>query len=80
MDDERLLNLVTLVTENIKIKPKAVIVHGLFERDGKFEFQLKQMGVRRCVQNVMNQDELLEMNRKLANSVAEECIKRGLTQ
>lgn len=80
MDDERLLNLVTLVTENIKIKPKAVMVHGLFERDGKFEFQLKQMGVRRCIQNVMNQDELLEMNRKLANSVAEECIKRGLTQ
>lgn len=80
MDDERLINLVKLVSENIKIKPKAVIVHGLFERDDMFEFKLKRMGVKRCIQNVMNQDELLEMNRKLANSVAEECIKRGLIQ
>ncbi len=60
---ERLLNLVKLVTENIKIRLKAVIVHGLFERGGKFEFQLKQMGVRKCIQNVDEPgDELLEMN------------------
>lgn len=80
MDSERLIALVKLVTENIKIKPKAVIVHGLFEREDTFEYTLKRMGVRRCVQNVMNQDNLLEMNRKLANSVAEECIKQGLLQ
>lgn len=80
MDDERLLNLVKLVTENIKIKPKTVIVHGLFERDGKFEFNLKKMGIKRCVQNVLNQDELLAMNRKLADAVAEECTKKGLIQ
>ncbi len=80
MDSDQILSLVKLVKDNIKIKPKAVIVHGLFERDDIFEFKLKQMGVRRCVQNVMNQDELLEMNRKLANSVAEECIKQGLIQ
>lgn len=80
MDEDRLLSLAELITSNIKIKPKAVIVHGLFERDDIFEFKLKRLGVKRCIQNVMNQDELLEMNRKLANSVAEECVKRGLVQ
>lgn len=80
MDEQRLLNLIKLLTEDIKMKPKGIIVHGLFERDSMFEFELKRLGVKRCIQNVMNQDELLEMNRKLANSVAEECIKRGLVR
>lgn len=80
MESGQLLSLVKLIKDNIKIKPKAVIVHGLFERDDMFEFKLKQMGVRRCIQNVMNQDELLEVNRKLSNLVADECIKQRLVQ
>ena len=80
MDQEQLLNILKLILENIKIKPKVIIVHGLFERDDLFEIKLKNMGVKRCIQNVINQDELLEMNRKLSDIVAEECIKRGLIQ
>jgi CheY-like chemotaxis protein len=78
--EDQLLSLVTLVKDNIKIKPKSVIVHGLFERDQIFEFKLKKMGVKRCIQSVMNQDELLEMNRVLANAVAEECLKQRLVR
>ncbi len=78
-DARQLVALVELV-QGLKIKPKAVIVHGLFERDYACESELRKLGVVRCIQNVMNQDELLEMNRKLANSVAEECIKRGLVR
>jgi len=74
-----IFNLIDLVAE-IKIKPDAVIVHGLFERSSIFETQLKMKKVKRCIQNVMAHDELISMNMKLIDFVDRQCVEVGLVQ
>jgi len=80
MHDGQILSLIDLILQDIKIKPDSIIVHGLFERNDIFEVQLKKKGIKHCIQNVMDQDQLIKMNRKLANAVARECIERGLVK
>lgn len=78
MQNEELLELVDLILKDIKIKPEAVIVHGLFERHDNLEALLKKKGVVHCIQNVMDNEQLREMNKKLLNAVAQECVKHNL--
>jgi len=80
MQDDQVLSLIDLILKDIKIKPDSIIVHGLFERNDIFEVQLKKKGVRHCVQNVMDHDQLMKMNRRLADTVAQECIERKLVK
>lgn len=80
LEDREIEVMIDLLLNTIKIKPKFVIVHGLFERDEIFELKLKKLGVVHCIQNVMDNEEILKMNRKLAGAVARECIDRGLTK
>ena len=80
LEDRQIEVMIDLLKNTIKIKPKFIIIHGLFERDEIFEFKLKKMGIVHCVQNVMDNEEILKMNRKLAGAVARECIDRGLTK
>lgn len=80
MKDDDVLSLVDLVLNKIKIKPKAVIVHGLFERYDSFEVRLKQLGVKHCIQNIMDNEQIMKMNRKLTDFVAQECIESGLVK
>ena len=80
MQDDQILSLIDLILKDIKIKPETVVVHGLFERNDIFELHLKKKGVRHCVQNVMNHEQIIQMNRKLADFVGEECAKRGLVK
>lgn len=78
MGDQHILELVDIVNGVNHIKPKAVIVHGLFERDEYFEKALKQKGAYHCIQNVMDNEQILKMNKKLADFVAQICNKNGL--
>ena len=80
MKDEEMLNLVDLIQKDIKIKPVSVIVHGLFERKDTFEAYLKKQGVKHCVQNVMDNEQLIRMNRKLLDFVSHECATRNLVK
>ncbi len=80
MQNDQIINLADLIQNNIKIKPKVVIVHGLFEREDVFEYELKKKGIKHCIQNVMDNDELLRMNRKLSDFIAQECAERGLVR
>jgi len=80
MRDEDVLSLVDLVLNKIKIKPKAVIVHGLFERHDSFEIRLKKLGVKHCIQNIMDNEQIMKMNRKLTDFVAQECIRHRLVK
>jgi two-component system response regulator (stage 0 sporulation protein F) len=61
-------------------KPKAVILHGLIP---KTEFEIKElekMGVKFCSQNSMDDKIFRLSNKKLADFVANECIKHGLAK
>ncbi len=78
LDDAQILNLVDLLKNHIKIRPKAIIVHGLFERGDLFEIELKKRGAEHCVQNVMDNEMILKMNRKLSDFVSNTCVKSGL--
>jgi hypothetical protein len=80
MRDEEVLSLIDLILKDIKIKPESVIVHGLFERNDPFELHLKKKGVAHCVQNVMDNEQLMEMNKKLLNAVTQECVTHGLVK
>ncbi len=78
LDNNQIINLAKLIQDNIKIRPKSVIVHGLFEREDIFEYELKKKGIKRCIQNVMDNDQMLRMNRKLSDFVAQECAEHNL--
>lgn len=78
LEDSQVLSLVDLIKNSIKIKPKAVIVHGLFERGDLFEIELKKHGAEHCIQNVMDNESILKMNRKLSDFVSNTCVKAGL--
>ncbi len=80
MRDEEVLELIELILKDIKIKPEAVIMHGLFERNDSFELRLKKMGIAHCVQNVMDNEQIREMNKKLLYAVTHECVTHGLVK
>ena len=80
LEDSQLEAILGLLQGNIKIKPKSIMIHGLFERDELFELTLKKMGVIHCIQNVMDNEEILKMNRKFADAVAHHCIEIGLVK
>lgn len=77
MSEEDVLNMIDLIKE-IKIQPNEIIVHGLFERGSIFETQLKMKNAKRCIQNVMAHQQLIEMNEKLINFVDNVCVEHGL--
>ena len=77
MNQGEILNLIDLI-RSVKIQPDDIIVHGLFERDGTFEAQLRMKKVTRCIQNVMSHQQFIEMNKMLINSVNNVCAKHGL--
>jgi two-component system response regulator (stage 0 sporulation protein F) len=79
MSEGDIFNMIDLI-RNIKIQPDEIIVHSLFERGGMFETRLQQKNVKRCIQNVMNHEQLIEMNQKLINFVNNECIEHGLVK
>lgn len=80
MQDEEVLELIEMILKDIKIKPEAIIMHGLFERNDVFEIRLKKMGIAHCVQNVMDNEQIREMNKKLLDAVTHECVKHGLVK
>ena len=79
MSEGDILNMIDLIRD-VKIQPDEIIIHSLFERGPLFETQLRNKKVKRCVQNVMNHEQLIEMNQKLINFVNNECIERGLVK
>lgn len=79
MSEGDILNMVDLI-KSIKIQPSEVIIHGLFPRTGVFEAQLKQKNAKRCIQNTMTHEQLIEMNKKLIDCVNAECIAHGLVK
>lgn len=79
--EERQLEAITsLIQSDIKIKPKIVLIHGLFERDELFKARLKKMGIGYCAQSVMDNEEILKMNKKLVDFVGQECVEGGLVE
>lgn len=80
LEDGQLEAMIKLLQSEIKIKPKSIMIHSLFERDELFELKLKKLGVVHCIQNVMDNEEILKMNRKLADAVAQNCIDLGLVR
>ena len=80
MRDEELMELVDLILKDIKIKPSSIIVHGLFERYDSLEAQLKKKGVTHCIQNIMDHEQMLEMNKALLDVVFYECMRHELVQ
>lgn len=79
MSEGDILNMIDLM-RNIKIQPDEIVIHSLFERGPMFETQLRSKNVKRCIQNVMNHEQLIEMNQKLINFVNNECIEHGLVK
>lgn len=80
MEDDHILEVIDIVNGVGNLKPKAVVVHGLFERDNDFEKALKEKGAYHCIQNVMDNEQILKMNKKLANCIAQICNKNGLVR
>jgi DNA-binding NtrC family response regulator len=78
MRDEELMELIDLILKDIKIKPSSIIVHGLFERHDALEAKLKKKGIVHCIQNVMDHEQLMEMNKRLLETVEQECMKHEL--
>lgn len=79
MTEGEILNTIDLI-RGVKIQPDDIIVHGLFERDGTFEAQLKMKRVTRCIQNVMSHEQFIEMNKILISCVNNVCVKHGLVK
>lgn len=79
MSEGDILNMIDLF-RSIKIQPAEIIIHGLFARSSIFETQLKIKKVKRCIQNTMNNQQLIEMNKKLIDCVDKECLERGLVK
>ena len=61
-------------------KPKAVILHGLFPKMEVELRELEKMGVKYCNQNAIDDEGLRVSNKKLADFVAKECVRHGLTK
>ena len=61
-------------------KPKTVILHGIFPKTELEVRALERKGLRYCNQNTMNDHVFRASNKKLADFVAKECIKRGLVK
>ncbi len=74
-----ILNMIDLI-RSIKIQPEEIIIHSLFARSSIFETQLKIKKVKRCIQNTMDHEQLIEMNKKLIDFVDNECIEHGLVR
>jgi two-component system response regulator (stage 0 sporulation protein F) len=79
MSEGDILNMIDLI-DGVKIKPDEIIIHGLFERSSIFETRLKMKKVKRCIQNTMDHQQLIEMNKKLIDFVNNECIDHGLVK
>ena len=79
MSEGDILNMIGLI-KNVKIQPEEIIIHGLFGRSSIFETQLRIKKVKRCIQNIMNHEQLIEMNKKLIDFVDNECIEHGLVK
>lgn len=79
MNEGEILNLIDLIN-SVKIQPDDIVVHGLFERGPLFETQLKRKNAKRCIQNVMNHEQLIEMNEKLIDCVNNVCVEHGLVK
>lgn len=77
MSEGDVLNMVDLIN-GIKIQPEEIIIHGLFRRSSIFEAQLRMKKAKRCIQNTMNHEQLIEMNKKLIDFVNKECVEHGL--
>jgi len=65
---------------NSSHKPKTVILHGIFPKSELELKELRKMGVQYCNQNAMDDKGFRVLNKKLAEFVAKECIKYGLTK
>jgi len=63
---------------SLSFKPKEVIMHGIFPRTDFEITQLERKGITYCNQNIMNDEELRSMNKKLIDFVGKECIRLGL--
>lgn len=79
MSEGDILNMIDLIRK-VKIQPDEILIHGLFERSQRFEVQLNIKRAKRCIQNVMNSEQLMEMNQKLIDFVNNECIEHGLVK
>lgn len=79
MREGDILNMIELIRK-VKIQPEEIIIHGLFRRSAIFETQLKMKKVKRCIQNTMDHEQLIEMNKKLIDCVNKECVDRGLVK
>ena len=79
MSEGDLLNMIDLI-RSVKLQPDDIIIHGLFERSPMFETHLKMKKVKRCIQNVMAHDQLIQMNEKLIHCVDNVCIEHGLLE
>lgn len=80
MENDHILEVIDIANGVGRVKPKAVIVHGLFEREASFENALKEKGAYHCIQNVMDNEQILKMNKKLSNFVGQLCAKNGLVK
>ena len=79
MSEGDILNMIDLI-RGIKIQPDEIVIHSLFERGGMFETRLQQKNVKRCIQNVMNHEQLIEMNQKLISFINNICVEQGLVK
>jgi len=65
---------------NLSFKPKEVIMHGVFPRTDFEIAQLERKGITYCNQNIMTDEELRTMNKKLIDFVGKECVRLGLVK
>lgn len=63
---------------HISFRPKEIIVHGIFPRNETEIARLERKGVVYCDQNVLTDEHFRQMNQKLIDTVAKECVKLGL--
>ena len=65
---------------SLSFKPKEVIMHGIFPRSDYEIMQLEKKGITYCNQNIMTDEELRNMNKKLIDFVGKECVRLGLVK
>lgn len=61
-------------------KPKEVIMHGIFPRNDYEIIKLKEKSITYCNQNILTDEGFREMNKKLIDFVAKECLKHKLVK
>jgi len=61
-------------------KPKEIIMHGILPRTDFEIVQLKKKGIKYCNQNVLTDEGLRSMNKKLIDFVSNECLALGLVK